>query len=71
MFPRFKGGGRGDGVRCVLYSSRGQNKHEMEAGFRLNKEKLTLKVACPKVVSILLLEVFNRNCLPRLSSAGP
>lgn len=70
IFPRFKGGDRGNGVRCVLYSSRGQNKQAMGAGFCLNKDKLTPKVGCPKVVSILLLEVFNRNCLPRLSSAG-
>ena len=38
IFPRSKGTDIGNGVRLVLYSPRGQNKH-----YSLNKEKLTGK----------------------------
>lgn len=43
VFPRFKGGDIGNGIRYVLYRTRGQNKHYTEAEFCLNKEKLTPK----------------------------
>lgn len=43
IFPRFKGGDIGNGIRFVLYSSRGQNKCYTETGFSLNKKKLTPK----------------------------
>lgn len=47
IFPRFKGGGDlGNGVRVVLYSSRGKNKHYKKAEFSLNKEKLTAQIGC-------------------------
>lgn len=69
IFPRSKGADRGNRVRLGLCSSRGQNRH-----CSLNKEKVPGRgkeggeLSC-KVVSILFLEVFNRNGLRRLSSA--
>lgn len=45
-FPTFKGGDIGNGVRFVLYSSRGQNKHYVKAEFNINKEKLSYKISC-------------------------
>ena len=37
IFPHFKGGDIGNGVRLVLSSSKDQNKHSVEAEFGLNK----------------------------------
>lgn len=47
IFPRFKSSDIGNGVKFVICSFRGQNKHYVEAEFSLNKEKLTPKVVCP------------------------
>lgn len=67
IFPRFKGTDIGNGLRLVLYSSRGQNKH-----YSLNKEKRTCRERRSRtVVSILCREVFNRNRWQRLSRAKP
>ena len=39
IFPHFKGGDIGNGVRLILSSSKDQNKHSVQAEFGLNKGK--------------------------------
>lgn len=46
IFPCFKGGDIENGVRVVLYSSRGENKCYKKAEFSLNKEKLDTRKGC-------------------------